>query len=201
MAMAAAEEARLGVSAPGADLKPTQSIQSMASAASSIESKGGSAVPADQSSVDHMPAASPAPRDNGLTRAQTVLVMLSLCSALFLSALDVTIVTVAIPTIAEDFQSTIGYTWIGSAYMLANAATAPSWGKISDIWGRKPIILVAVGVFWTGSLLCAVSVNMAMLIAARAVQGIGGGGISILVNICISDLFSMRKRGERIRAD
>ena len=106
-----------------------------------------------------------------------------------------TIVTVAIPTITAEFKSVAGYTWIGSAYMLATAASAPLWGKISDIWGRKPIMITAVGVFWIGSLLSAVSVSMAMLIVGRAIQGIGGGGIVILVYICISDLFSMRKRG------
>ncbi len=134
---------------------------------------------------DAAPAAVRAPEETR-TRLQTVLIMLSLGSALFLAALDVTIVTVAVPTISGEFDSTVGYTWIGSAYLLANAASAPSWGKISDIWGRKQILLVAVAVFWVGSLLSATSVNMAMLIAARAVQGIGGGGIVILVNVSIS---------------
>ncbi|KAK3363148.1 major facilitator superfamily domain-containing protein [Lasiosphaeria hispida] len=129
------------------------------------------------------------------TPLETALIIGSLASALFLAALDITIVTVAIPTIAQEFHSTAGYTWIGSAYMLASAATAPMWGRISDIWGRKSIMLIAVGVFWVGSLLSAVSRNMSMLIAARALQGVGGGGIIILVNICISDLFSMRRRG------
>jgi hypothetical protein len=140
-------------------------------------------------------APAPAPEETR-TKVETTVIILALASALFLAALDVTIVTVAIPTIAQEFQSTAGYTWIGSAYMLATAAAAPMWGKISDIWGRKPVILIAVGVFWVGSLLSAVSVNMGMLIGARAIQGVGGGGIVILVNICISDLFSMRKRGE-----
>jgi hypothetical protein len=130
------------------------------------------------------------------TTLQTTLIMISLCLSVFLAALDVTIVTVAVPRISSDFNSTAGYTWVGSAYLLANAAAAPSWGKISDIWGRKPVLLTAVGVFWIGSLLAGVSVNMAMLIVGRAIQGIGGGGILILVNICISDLFSMRKRGQ-----
>lgn len=130
------------------------------------------------------------------TTLQTTLIMISLCLSVFLAALDVTIVTVAVPSISADFDSTAGYTWVGSAYLLANAAAAPSWGKISDIWGRKPVLLTAVGVFWIGSLLAGVSVNMGMLIVGRAVQGIGGGGILILVNICISDLFSMRKRGQ-----
>ncbi|KAK3393516.1 major facilitator superfamily domain-containing protein [Podospora didyma] len=129
------------------------------------------------------------------TQLETFLVVASLASALFLAALDVTIVTVAVPTIAQEFHSTTGYTWIGSAYTLAGAAAAPSWGKISDIWGRKPIFLLAVGVFWIGSLLCAVSTDMGMLIVGRAIQGTGSGGIIILVNVCISDLFSMRRRG------
>ncbi|KAK4129161.1 MFS general substrate transporter [Parathielavia appendiculata] len=129
------------------------------------------------------------------TRLQTTFIILALASALFLAALDVTIVTVAVPTIAHEFRSTAGYTWIGSAYMLAAAAGAPVWGKVSDIWGRKPILMLAVAIFWAGSLLSAVSVGMGMLIVARAVQGVGGGGIVILVNVCISDLFSMRKRG------
>jgi len=129
------------------------------------------------------------------TPFETALIVISLSSALFLAALDTTIITVAIPTIAQEFGSTTGYTWIGSAYMLSSAAMAPMWGKISDIWGRKPIMLIAVAIFWIGSLLCALSKNMSMLIAVRAVQGVGGGGIIILVNICISDLFSMRRRG------
>ncbi|KAI1858535.1 uncharacterized protein JN550_012582 [Neoarthrinium moseri] len=129
------------------------------------------------------------------TRLQTWLIMFALCSGLFLAALDITIVATAVPTIVGEFKSSSGYTWIGAAYTLANAATVPSWGKISDIWGRKPILLVSVAVFWIGSLLCAVSVNMGMLIASRAIQGAGAGGIVVLVNIAISDLFSMRSRG------
>lgn len=136
------------------------------------------------------------PPEDKRTTLQTTLIMISLCLSVFLAALDVTIVTVAVPRISSDFDSTAGYTWVGSAYLLANAAAAPSWGKISDIWGRKPVLLTAVGVFWVGSLLAGVSVNMGMLIVGRAIQGIGGGGILILVNICISDLFSMRKRGQ-----
>lgn len=135
-----------------------------------------------------------APEDQR-TKLQTTLIVVALCSAVLLAALDVTITTVAIPTISNDFQSSSGYIWIGSAYLLANAAAAPSWGKLSDIFGRKPVLLTAVGIFWVGSLLCGLSVTMGMLIAGRVVQGVGGGGSLILVNICISDLFSVRKRG------
>ncbi|KAI2776664.1 MFS general substrate transporter [Daldinia loculata] len=141
------------------------------------------------------PAVQAAEPEAGRTKFQTTVIIFALCSALFLAALDVTIVTTAIPTITEQFQSPAGYTWIGAAYLLANSATVPSWGKISDIWGRKPVLLAAVAIFWIGSLICALSINIGMLIAARAIQGIGGGGIVVLTNICVSDLFSIRKRG------
>ncbi|RFU33813.1 hypothetical protein B7463_g2577, partial [Scytalidium lignicola] len=127
---------------------------------------------------------------------QTVIIMLSLCAAVFLAALDTTIITTALPVISEHFHSSAGYTWIGSAYLLASAASTPSWGKISDIWGRKPIVIFAAAVFFIGSTLAATSVSIGMLIAARTVQGIGGGGLIVLVNICISDLFSMRNRSK-----
>ncbi|CAJ2499934.1 Uu.00g027870.m01.CDS01 [Anthostomella pinea] len=130
------------------------------------------------------------------TKLQMSLIMFALCSALFLAALDVTIITTAIPTIVGQFNSPSGYTWIGAAYLLANSATVPSWGKISDIWGRKPVLLTAVGIFWIGSLICALSVNIGMLIAGRAIQGAGGGGIVVLTNICVGDLVSVRQRGQ-----
>jgi MFS family permease len=130
------------------------------------------------------------------TKLQTTVIMLSLCLSVFLAALDISIITTALPTISEHFHSTAGYTWIGSAYLLATAASTPSWGKFSDIWGRKPVLLCASVIFFIGSLLAAVSVSIQMLIAARAIQGLGGGGLIILVNISISDLFSMRNRGQ-----
>lgn len=99
----------------------------------------------------------------------------------------------AVPTITSRFHaSEANYTWIGSAYLLAAAAATPTWGKFSDIWGRKLIILTANIVFFVGSLISALSINIRMLIAGRVIQGIGGGGLIILANIAISDLFSMR---------
>ena len=76
--------------------------------------------------------------------------------------------------------------------MLAAAASTPSWGKFSDIWGRKPILLGANVLFLVASLISALSTGTKMLLAGRALQGIGGGGLIIMGNICISDLFSMR---------
>ncbi|KAF2681833.1 multidrug resistance protein fnx1 [Lentithecium fluviatile CBS 122367] len=129
------------------------------------------------------------------SKLKIALIMLSLGIAVLLVAIDITIVTTALPTIAEHFNSAAGYTWVGSAYLIANSAATPIWGKVSDIWGRKPILLVTNAIFFVGSLLAAVSVNMDMLIAARVIQGIGGGGLIVLVNITISDLFAMRDRG------
>jgi Major Facilitator Superfamily len=143
--------------------------------------------------------AGPSPSDPESQRSalQTFIIMASICTSVFLAALDITIITTALPTISESLNSgSTGYTWIGSAYLLANAASTPIWGKVSDIWGRKPILLLAATVFFAGSALAGGSTNISMLIAARAVQGIGGGGLIILANICVSDLFSMRSRGK-----
>ena len=127
------------------------------------------------------------------SKAKTTLIMLSLCIAVFLAAIDTTIITTAVPTISAHYHaSEADYTWIGSSYLLAAAASTPSWGKFSDIWGRKPTILVANVIFFVGSLIAALSVSIKMLLAGRVIQGVGGGGLIILANICISDLFSMR---------
>ena len=110
----------------------------------------------------------------GRSKAKIAVIMLALCLAVFLAALDVTIITTALPTISEEFNSAAGYTWIGSAFLLGNAGSIPSWGKISDIFGRKPILLLANVIFMVGSLVAALANSIGMLIAARAIQGIGG---------------------------
>jgi MFS family permease len=131
--------------------------------------------------------------ENGRSKVKTIVLMVALCLSIFLAALDTVIITTALPTIATIFEiSDSGYAWIGSAYLLTNAAFVPFWGKISDIFGRKPILIIANVIFMIGSIISALSRSMTMLIAGRAVQGLGGGGIVILVNICVSDLFSLR---------
>ena len=82
--------------------------------------------------------------------------------------------------------------WIGGAYLIANAASSNIWANLSDIWGRKPILLAAVALFFGASIICAKAINMPMLIAGRGVQGIAGGGIIQMITITISDLFSVR---------
>ncbi|KAM5356606.1 hypothetical protein ACJ41O_003252 [Fusarium nematophilum] len=148
-------------------------------------------------STENGPDPSPRPPNPSPKRslAQIATVMSSLCACVFLAALEVTIVSTALPTIAAHFVSDSGYTWIGTSYVLAHTASTPSWGKVSDIWGRKPILLIANVVFFGGSLMCALVDDLPAFIAARAIQGLGAAGMQTMVNICISDMFSQRDRG------
>jgi MFS family permease len=115
-------------------------------------------------------------------------------SAVFVSALNQTIMATAIPTICRDLNSSSGYAWISAAYLLANAISAPIWSKLSDIWGRKLILLTAVAFYFFMSIICAVSRDMNMLIIGRTFQGAAGGGLIQIVYATISDIFSMRSR-------
>ncbi|KAI0010170.1 MFS drug transporter [Xylariaceae sp. FL0662B] len=128
------------------------------------------------------------------TKLRIYTISVSLCLVLFIAALDQTIIATSIPTISASLHSASGYIWIGGAYLLANAAAGPIWAKCSDIWGRKPALLAAVGIFAVASIIAALSTSMRMLISARALQGSSGGGLISLVTITISDLFSMRSR-------
>ncbi|KAL6239341.1 hypothetical protein BDW75DRAFT_198752 [Aspergillus navahoensis] len=133
-----------------------------------------------------------APKSRGNWRIGAILIALAL--SLFISALDQTIVATATPTISADLRSGGGYVWIGGAYLLANAASGNIWANLSDIWGRKPILLSAVALFFVSSIICATAVDMAMLIVGRSLQGVAGGGLIQLILITISDLFSVRLR-------
>ncbi|KAF4817426.1 Efflux pump dotC [Colletotrichum siamense] len=132
------------------------------------------------------------PKLSGTTIALT---MASLCLSVALSALDMTIVTTAIPNIVASLDSVAGYIWVGSAFILGFTAVTPIWGSVADLWGRKPIILLALTIFLVGSLLCALAPHMDALIAGRAVQGVGASGMGVMVNTIICDMFSLRDRG------
>lgn len=126
------------------------------------------------------------------TRAKNILSLLALNAAIFLAALDSTIVSTALPTITANLNAGSGYTWVTGAYLLATAAATPIVGKLSDIWGRKPIMLTMVAIFFGSSLICALSVDVAMLIAGRVLQGIASGGYLAMAGIITGDLFSER---------
>ncbi|KAK0482589.1 major facilitator superfamily domain-containing protein [Armillaria novae-zelandiae] len=116
--------------------------------------------------------------------------------SIFLSALDLTSVGTALPTIAEALNDEEGnYVWVGSAYALSSTAVMPLSGSLSDAFGRKPVMLVSIALFALGSALAGAAQNMNMMIGARTVQGLGGGGIINLVEILISDLVALSERG------
>ncbi|KAF7355665.1 MFS domain-containing protein [Mycena sanguinolenta] len=114
----------------------------------------------------------------------------------FLSALDLTGIATALPTIANALNDTKGdYIWVGSAYALSSTALIPMSGSLADAFGRRPIMLISITFFAVGSALAGAAQNMNMMIAARAIQGIGGGGILNLSEILVADLVPLAERG------
>ncbi|KAG1384503.1 hypothetical protein G6F60_000658 [Rhizopus arrhizus] len=124
-----------------------------------------------------------------------VLTFIGLQVALFLSALDNTIIATALPTIGSEFNQMTIVSWVATAYMLTFDAFQPLFAKFSDIFGRKWILLFGISVFLFGSILCGAAKNMVMLIVGRAIAGIGGAGITSMVFIIISDIVPLEKRG------
>lgn len=131
-----------------------------------------------------------------LSRREVRTIMVSLMLTMFLAALDQTIVATALPTIGRQFRDVTALSWIITAYLLASTAVAPVFGTLSDIYGRRAMIVTALGLFVAGSVLCALAPNMTTLIVARGVQGLGGGGILPVVQTVISDVVSPRERGQ-----
>ena len=139
---------------------------------------------------DTAPSKAPAPLDHAAIRA----IMLGIMLAMFLSALEQTIVAPALPTIGRTLGNVEDLSWVVTAYLLAATAVTPLFGKLSDIYGRRRMMLLAIVIFIAGSAACALAPNMPALIAARALQGIGGGGILPLAHTIIGDMVSPRER-------
>src|ERR1700742_2663405 len=116
--------------------------------------------------------------------------------ATLLSALDQTIVATALPEIADDLQGFGDLSWVVTAYLLSTTVTVPLYGKLSDLYGRRNLFVVSISIFLLGSALCGASQSMGQLIAFRALQGIGAGGLIPLSQAAIADLFSPRERGK-----
>ncbi|CDK28694.1 unnamed protein product [Kuraishia capsulata CBS 1993] len=113
----------------------------------------------------------------------------------YLSALDATVVTTLLPVISSDLGALEKSSWIATSYLLSCATFQPLFGKLSDIFGRKPMILLCDTCFVVGCYMCATSTSLIPLVLGRFITGIGGGGISTLSTITMSDLISLRKRG------
>lgn len=121
---------------------------------------------------------------------------LGLCACYFISYLDMNTTTTALPTISNALHAGPTITWAGTAYLLGQTTFQPLYGRISDIAGRKPILLASVSCIVAGDLLCGWAQTPLWLYVSRALTGIGGGGISSLVAIIISDLVSLKERGK-----
>jgi EmrB/QacA subfamily drug resistance transporter len=115
--------------------------------------------------------------------------------ALFLAALDQTIVSTALPRVVSDLGGLSQYSWVFTAYMLASTVTVPLYGKIGDVYGRKQLMLFAIVVFIVGSALCGLAQNMTQLILFRAVQGLGAGGLIPLAMAVVGAIIPPRDRG------
>ncbi|MBS9476609.1 MDR family MFS transporter [Ancylobacter radicis] len=132
-----------------------------------------------------------APLDHADIRTIIIGVML----AMFLSALDQTIIATALPTIGAHFGDLENLSWIVTAYLLTGTAVTPLVGKLADIHGPRPVLRVAIALFLVGSVACALAPSMLWLIAGRAVQGLGGGGLIALAQTIVALMIAPRERG------
>jgi EmrB/QacA subfamily drug resistance transporter len=114
---------------------------------------------------------------------------------MFLGALDQTIVATALPAMAGELHGMQYMSWAVSAYLLTSTAATPIYGKLSDLYGRRPLFIAAIGFFLLGSLICGLAQSMGQLIAGRTVQGLGGGGLISLAMTIIADIIPARERG------
>lgn len=137
------------------------------------------------------PAPEPPPR---LAPAEVRPIVLSLMVAMFLTALDQTIVATALPTIGREFRNVSGLSWVITAYLLSSTSVAPVFGSLSDIYGRRAMMTVALGLFLVGSVACAAAPGLVVLVIARFLQGLGGGGILPLVQTVLADIVTPRER-------
>ena len=117
-----------------------------------------------------------------------------LMTAMFMATLDNQIVSTALPTIVGEFGHLERFGWIGSAYLLSLSAVMPVYGKLGDLFGRKYVMMTAIAIFTVGSAVCGLAVSMDTLIAARVLQGLGGGGILVSIFAVNADLFEPRER-------
>ena len=116
--------------------------------------------------------------------------------AMFLSALDQTIIAAALPTMARELGDFNSISWVASLYLLSTTAVTPLYGKISDIHGRRVTMLAAIAIFVVGSVACALAPSMLALILARGLQGLGGGGLISLSQTIIADIVAPKERGK-----
>ncbi|MBP1739648.1 MAG: drug resistance transporter, EmrB/QacA subfamily [Deltaproteobacteria bacterium] len=129
-----------------------------------------------------------------MERKYTAGITIGVMFALFMAAVETTVVATAMPTIISELGGVETYSWVFSVYMLASTTTIPLYGKLSDVYGRRTIFMVAMGLFLAGSVLSGQSQTIGQLIGFRALQGLGAGGLLPLSFIIIGDMFSFEQR-------
>jgi EmrB/QacA subfamily drug resistance transporter len=141
-------------------------------------------------------SAAPAADPTGERPVSVRVVFAGLMLVMLMAALDQTIVSTALPTIVGDLGGLSHISWVVTAYLLAQTAVTPVYGKLGDLYGRKAVLQVALVVFLIGSALCGLSQSLTELIVFRAVQGLGGGGLMVSTMAAIGDVVSPRDRGK-----
>ena len=131
-----------------------------------------------------------------MSKNRIILVTIGIMLSLFLASMESTVVATAMPTIVGQLGGLEHYSWVFSAYMLASTTTVPLYGKLSDLYGRRNLYLFAMLLFLTGSILCGQAQTMTQLVLARALQGIGAGGIMPLAFILIGEMFTLEQRAK-----
>ncbi len=134
----------------------------------------------------------------GFTNRRLWLVLTSLMLAVFLASMETSIIATALPTIAGDFNAFESFAWVGTVYIATSAIGTPLLGKLSDLYGRRLIFQTTMATFVIGSFLCGLAPSMGWLIAFRALQGFGGGGIQALAFAVLGDILPPRERGRFI---
>jgi MFS family permease len=125
-----------------------------------------------------------------------MLVYACLATAYFTSTLDINAVASALPVIGSSLNAGTSITWAGTAYLMGQAACQPLYGRLSDVFGRKPVLMMSLLFIIFGGILCGFAQTPTWLYVCRALSGVGGGGVSSVVQIVVSDLVSMRDRGK-----
>src|SRR6476469_3969107 len=148
------------------------------------------------SDVSVLPTAAPETEPPRLSRAQMTVIFVTILLGMFLSALDQTIVSTALPTIVGDLGGAGHMAWVVTAYMLAETISTVLAGKFGDLFGRKRIFQISVLIFIVGSFFCGLANDMTTLIIFRAVQGVGGGGLAVTATALIGEVIPLRDRGQ-----
>ena len=129
-----------------------------------------------------------------MSRRRVLVVVAGIMLSLFMASMEATVISTAMPTIVSQLGGLEIYSWAFSIYMLASTTSVPIYGKLSDLFGRRPVFGAAMLLFLFGSLLCGLAQSMEQLIAFRGLQGLGAGGVMPLTFIIIGDIFTFEQQ-------